>query len=167
MGLSHANYGAVYAGRLNEALDRNAAQIRHTNRFNNDERVLFLMKSANLACPITNVMGGYGIGSRIMLKIVRMNWRMTVMSIMACSGGSMHYNDIHRSSGLNPRTLSLVLKDLTESRLVGRKVESGPAVRVRYSLTEAGRKLSQSGCPFLEIAAGGDGSVKGRASKRR
>ena len=131
------------------------------------DAIFYIMDNINDYCAVANVMGRYGIGGRSLIRIIRMNWRMTVMSMLACSRGSMHYNDISKSSGLNPRTLSLVLKDLTESRLVSRKIERGPGVRVNYSLTDAGRTLIVSRCPFLEIAAGERISVRGRRVHNR
>lgn len=119
-----------------------------------------------LNCPILQVMGDYNISRKGMLNVVRMNWRMTLLEIIAGGNGRMHYNKLLRVSGLNPRTLSLVLGDLARDKFVKRIVEPGPGISVTYGLTDAGSKIAMSGCLLLEIA----GDTKGRrvvAQKRR
>ena len=112
------------------------------------------MRSTRTSCPISTAISGYHLSSGSIMKLARMNWRMSLLNIIAYGGGSMHYNDIYKASGLNPRTMSLALRDLTDSGMVVRTVEHGPSIRVSYSITAAGRQICNSACPLLDISAG-------------
>jgi DNA-binding HxlR family transcriptional regulator len=81
------------------------------------------------ACPVST-------GFRILGK------RWTIQIARQLMLGKRKFNDILKSTrGINPRILSLRLKELEELRLVSRRVFDGPPVTIEYDLTESGRGL--------------------------
>ncbi len=79
------------------------------------------------ACPIAS--GFKILGKRWTIEIVRELFL-----------GSTRFNELLRNvPGINPRMLSLRLRELEDWRLVGRRVFTGNPVKIEYKLTNAGR----------------------------
>ncbi|MDV3293842.1 MAG: helix-turn-helix transcriptional regulator [Nitrososphaerales archaeon] len=73
-------------------------------------------------------------------KILGKRW--TIEIIREILLGSVKFNGIHRAvPGINPRMLSLRLKELVDHGLVKRTVSAGTPVDIRYSLTKSGQDL--------------------------
>ena len=104
-------------------------------------------------CPVENVVKSYGVSSREIARLVRMNWRMVVLSLVAGSGKPIQYSRIERESGLNSRTLALVLKELTREKLLDRKELPGAGRKVEYSATIIGKRIATMPCPLLKFAS--------------
>jgi DNA-binding HxlR family transcriptional regulator len=60
--------------------------------------------------------------------------------------GQKHFSEFLEIEGINPKTLSLRLKEMQKDGLVERKVYAGTPVRIEYRLTEKGLALK----PLLE-----------------
>jgi DNA-binding HxlR family transcriptional regulator len=104
-------------------------------------------------CPVEKVVKSYGVSSMEMARLVRMNWRMVVLSLVAGSGKPMQYSRIEKESGLNSRTLALVLKELTKEKLLDRKEISGAGRKIEYSATIIGKRIATMPCPLLKFAS--------------
>ena len=104
-------------------------------------------------CPVQEIIGKYGMDEKSLMNIVRLNWRMSILSILA-SGGSegVNYNRLYSMTGLNPRTLSIVLKELTSEKVLKRTVTNGSPPHVRYSLTKLGADVVRAPCPIFDMA---------------
>jgi DNA-binding HxlR family transcriptional regulator len=58
--------------------------------------------------------------------------------------GPLRFSELQeRAAGVGAKTLSARLKELEARRVVARKVEAGPPVRVQYTLTAKGRAFEQ------------------------
>lgn len=79
------------------------------------------------ACPVVKAVNE--IGSK---------WRLNVLHDL--QEGEKRFNEIKESTGASSSTLSRVLDDLEELRLVERRVEERP-IASYYSLTEKGEAL--------------------------
>lgn len=81
------------------------------------------------ACPIAT-------GFRILGK------RWTIEVVRELFLGSTKFRELQKNlQGINPRMLSLRLKELEKHGLVERRVFASTPVRIRYSLTEEGKEL--------------------------
>ncbi len=79
------------------------------------------------ACPIAT--GFTILGKRWTIEIVRELFL-----------GSTRFNELLRNvPGMNPRMLSLRLRELEDCNLVGRRVFTGSPIKIEYELTNAGR----------------------------
>lgn len=68
-------------------------------------------------------------------------WRLLVLYEL--QAGEQRFNDLERSVGVNPRTLSRTLEALRELGLVTRRIERDAPVATYYSLTEKGESLER------------------------
>lgn len=84
------------------------------------------------ACPVVEAIEE--IGSQ---------WRLVILHDL--QEGEKRFNELKRSTGASSRTLSRVLDDLEDGRLVTRRVEERP-IATYYSLTEKGTAL----CPVMD-----------------
>lgn len=109
------------------------------------------------SCPVAKVIREEALTADSIRKVMHANWQMAVITIISTQKEGMYYNDILKQSGLTARTLSSVLKSLGAEGFVSRAVTATSPVRVRYSLTGAGRKLVVAGCPLVEIVATREG----------
>ena len=69
-------------------------------------------------------------------------WKLTVLAYLG--ERPLRFNEILRSGeadGLNARTLSRVLRDLTLQGLVNRDVLGTQPIAVQYTLTERGKRI--------------------------
>jgi len=93
------------------------------------------------------------------INIIAKKWAILVISIIG-HHGKIRFNDImQRLSGISPRTLSDVLKDLQAANLISRESFSEIPPRVEYSLTDDGRKLCEAVRPLIQWAEERDSSV--------
>jgi DNA-binding HxlR family transcriptional regulator len=68
-------------------------------------------------------------------------WNALILSVLL--PGPLRFNELaERARGPGDKVLSARLKDLEARRLVIRRVDSGPPVRVAYELTAKGRAFS-------------------------
>ncbi len=109
--------------------------------------------SATAWCPVERVVGSYGISSNDIARLVRMNWRMVVLEIVAAHEGAMPYSDIASESGLNSRTLSIILRELTKERLLDKHGPSEGSGRAGYSASMIGKRIATMPCPILRFAS--------------
>ena len=95
------------------------------------------------ACPVSNFIEL--ISKKWVIPIVIELYRKTLQDPMA----SMRFNEISKILGdVNPRTLSLRLKELEDKQILNREQFNEVPLRVEYSLTEKGIEL---GNKFLDI----------------
>lgn len=112
-------------------------------------------------CPVSEAIGRYGLDVKTVLRIVRMNWRISVLSVVCASGDKgLHYSEISNLCELNPRTLSIILKELIGQGLILKK-ESFPRGGVIYCPTKAGLSIARSGCPLVDMAVKARGKTRG------
>jgi DNA-binding HxlR family transcriptional regulator len=76
------------------------------------------------------------------IDVLARPWTGLILGLL--SDGALRFGELEeRAHGVGAKTLSARLKDLERRRLVERRVEAGPPVRVHYSLTPAGRAFGQ------------------------
>jgi DNA-binding HxlR family transcriptional regulator len=69
-------------------------------------------------------------------------WTGLILGLL--QGGPLRYGELRdQGHGVGDKILAVRLKDLEARRLVVRRVDTGPPVRVEYELTTAGRAFSQ------------------------
>lgn len=85
------------------------------------------------------------------ISIVRSNWQSSILAILNFEKEGMSYNELMLSSGLSPKTLSMILKKLASNGLVTREIFGNSIVRVKYKITKRGSALMLSNCPLLFV----------------
>jgi len=76
------------------------------------------------------------------IDVLARPWTGLILGLLG--DGPLRFSEIEqRGHGLGAKTLSARLKDLEGRRIVLRKVEAGPPVRVLYSLTVKGRAFRE------------------------
>lgn len=86
------------------------------------------------------------------INIIAKKWAVLVISIVG-HHEKIRFNDImQRLNGISPRTLSDVLKDLQEARLIHRESFAEIPPRVEYSLTDDGKNLCEAVRPLIQWA---------------
>lgn len=76
------------------------------------------------------------------IDVLARPWSGLILGLL--SGGGLRFSELEeRAHGVGAKTLSARLKDLETRGLVVRSVETGPPVRVRYTLTGQGRAFEQ------------------------
>ena len=73
------------------------------------------------------------------------------MALLSSAKDGMYYNDILHISGLNPKTLSSILKKLTANGMVLKSITDEGAVRTKYTLSKQGLKIISIACPIMSI----------------
>lgn len=112
-------------------------------------------------CPIVEAVARYEIDRGSVLRMVRMNWRLAVLSIISAAGDNgVRYHNVAGMSGLNPRTLSIILKELERRGLI-RKADGGGRGFGVYRQTPAGAMIIRSGCPLVDMAVTTRGKTRG------
>lgn len=92
-------------------------------------------------CPVEEVVN----------KISR-KWAIMTISVIG-NHGKMRFNEIREHhTGLTPKTLSDLLKELQKEGLVRRESFNEIPPRVEYSLTDDGEKLREALLPLLKWA---------------
>jgi len=76
------------------------------------------------------------------IEVLSPPWNGLILGML--QGGHLRFGELEeRSGGLGPKTLSARLKALELRGLVRRTIESGPPVRVSYSLTTKGEAFEK------------------------
>lgn len=73
------------------------------------------------------------------LKQIGSQWRLVVLYEL--QDGELRFNELKRTTGASPRTLSRVLSDLGDMGFVHRRLEEDAPVATYYSLTPKGISL--------------------------
>ncbi len=76
------------------------------------------------------------------VELLARPWTGLILSLL--QGGPLRFSELEaRTRGVGAKTLSARLKDLEARRIVARDVQTGPPVRVQYSLTAKGRAFER------------------------
>ncbi len=81
-------------------------------------------------------------------QLIKSHWHLSTLEILKSLGAS-NFNRLYDISGLNPKTLTAVLRDLVGMGLVKRQVVSQHPLAVSYSITEKGIGIVSLDCPFI------------------
>ncbi len=95
-----------------------------------------------LECPFEDLLG-----------LVCRKWPLLVIATVGKKGERRFVELMDDLEGISPRSLSQVLQELTDLRLLTRKDYKGIPPRVGYSLTQQGKKLRTAVRPLLEWAS--------------
>jgi len=86
-------------------------------------------------------------------NLLSQKWNLQILYILFLREATS-FGELKRILGVNSRTLSDKLKILTQGKYIQRRVEEGPPIKVRYSLTRHGRDTILLALPFLYYASG-------------
>jgi DNA-binding HxlR family transcriptional regulator len=76
------------------------------------------------------------------LDILSSRWNALILNVL--QEGPLRFSELaERAKGPGDKVLSARLKELEARRLLERKVDAGPPVRVSYELTRAGRQFGE------------------------
>ena len=76
------------------------------------------------------------------IEVLSRPWNGLILGML--QGGALRFSELEeRSGGLGPKTLSGRLKALEARGLIRRTIETGPPVRVSYSLTTKGEAFEK------------------------
>ena len=76
------------------------------------------------------------------IDVLARPWSGLILGLL--NQGSLRFSELEeRAHGVGAKTLSARLKDLETRGLVERSVDTGPPIRVRYTLTSQGRAFEQ------------------------
>lgn len=98
------------------------------------ERIEWVKKNVK-CCPINNT-----------FKIVGKKFTVLIIRNMLYSGQTRFNQFLDSIEGINPKTLSVRLREMEKDGLIERKVYPQTPIRIEYSLTEKGKALQ----PILE-----------------
>jgi len=80
--------------------------------------------------------------------LLSQKWNLQILYILFLRN-TMGFGELKKTLGVNSRTLSDKLKTLTQHEYLGRSVEQGPPLRVKYSLTRRGWNTILLALPLL------------------
>ena len=80
--------------------------------------------------------------------LLSQKWSLQILYILFLRN-TMGFGELKKTLGVNSRTLSDKLKTLTQHEYLGRSVEQGPPLRVKYSLTKRGWNTILLALPLL------------------
>ena len=80
--------------------------------------------------------------------LLSQKWNLQILYILFLRN-TMGFGELKKALGVNSRTLSDKLKTLTHHEYLGRSVEQGPPLRVKYSLTKRGWNTILLALPLL------------------
>jgi DNA-binding HxlR family transcriptional regulator len=86
-------------------------------------------------------------------NLLSQKWNLQILYILFLKE-TTGFGELKKILGVNSRTLSDKLKSLGKFGYVGRSVQQGPPLRVRYSLTRRGRDTILLALPFLYYSSG-------------
>ena len=136
----------------------NSDAYLYINRYFRSSNNKVVCMQAMPFCPVERTVRVYKmIDRKVLMSLIKMNWRMVVLNIVVSSGIPMRYGEIAKESGLSSRTLSLILKELLSENLIDKKPYPGNPT-LGYSATIVGKRLATIPCPILKLAS--DGSVE-------
>ncbi len=76
------------------------------------------------------------------IDVLARPWSGLILGLL--SAGTLRFSELEeRAHGVGAKTLSARLKDLETRGLVVRSVDTGPPIRVRYTLSSKGRAFEQ------------------------
>jgi DNA-binding HxlR family transcriptional regulator len=76
------------------------------------------------------------------IEVLAHPWNGLILGLL--QDGPLRFGELEeKARGLGPKTLSARLRDLESGGIIARRVEAGPPVRVRYSLTAKGRAFGR------------------------
>jgi DNA-binding HxlR family transcriptional regulator len=79
---------------------------------------------------------------QVAIDVLARPWSGLILGLL--NEGSLRFSELEeRAHGVGAKTLSARLKDLETRGLVERSVDTGPPIRVRYTLTRQGRAFEQ------------------------
>ena len=107
------------------------------------------------ACPVKCLVDRYGMPEKDMLDMVRLNWRMAVLGVIASDAPEgTNYNRVRELTSLNSKTLTIILKGLTPANILNREDyrDKKRSAHVTYLLTGLGKEIVRSSCPLLCLA---------------
>lgn len=81
-------------------------------------------------------------------QLIKSHWHISTLEILRSIGAS-NFNGLYEISGLNPKTLTSVLKDLVKMGFVERNIVSQHPLSVSYSITAKGIEVVSLDCPFI------------------
>ena len=81
-------------------------------------------------------------------NLLSQKWNMEILYMLFLKSTS-NFNELKKILGVNSRTLSDKLKSLKQHGYIGRTVEQGPPLRVKYSLTARGKNTVLLALPLL------------------
>jgi DNA-binding HxlR family transcriptional regulator len=81
-------------------------------------------------------------------NLLSQKWNLQILYILFLRE-TTGFGEMKKILGVNSRTLSDKLKSLDQNRYIERRVEQGPPLRVKYSLTARGRNTILFALPFL------------------
>lgn len=76
--------------------------------------------------------------------LIGSKWKLIILNDLQT--GEKRFNEIKKSTNASSRTLSRVLDDLQENKLIERRVENEKPIATYYKLTAKGNSL----CPVFE-----------------
>jgi len=79
-------------------------------------------------------------------------WTLEILYLLFLKN-AIGFGEFKKVLGVNSRTLSDKLKFMAEKGYINRKVESGPPLRVEYTLTPKGRNTVLLAIPLLYYSA--------------
>ncbi len=85
--------------------------------------------------------------------LLSQKWNIQILYLLFLKKTS-GFGELKKILGVNSRTLSDKLKLLNKHGFVGRAIEQGPPLKVRYSLTERGHNTILLALPFLYYSSG-------------
>ena len=80
--------------------------------------------------------------------LLSQKWNLQILYILFLRN-TMGFGELKKALGVNSRTLSDKLKTLTHHEYLGRSVEQGPPLRVKYFLTKRGWNTILLALPLL------------------
>ncbi len=85
-------------------------------------------------------------------NVLSQKWVLSILYALLFTG-TAGFNELKRMLGASSRTLASKLKMLEERGFVERRVEPGPPLRTRYSLTQRGKGVALLSLPLLYYMA--------------
>jgi len=98
----------------------------------------------------------YSDAKKSAVSIIRSNWQSSILTLLNSEKEGMFYNELLLESGLSPKTLSMLLKKMTNGLLVSKTVYREKPMRVKYKITKRGSAIVSSNCPMLFVGAESD-----------
>lgn len=81
-------------------------------------------------------------------NLLSQKWNLEILYTLFLKS-TIGFSGLKKILGVNSRTLSDKLKSLKQHRYIGRTVEQGPPLRVKYSLTTRGKNTVLLALPLL------------------
>jgi DNA-binding HxlR family transcriptional regulator len=76
------------------------------------------------------------------IEVLARPWNGLILGLL--QDGPLRFGELEEAAhGLGPKTLSARLRALEASAIIARRVDSGPPIRVEYSLTAKGRAFGR------------------------